>query len=44
MKRLEHRLQSLRGKERNVRNWEEAIVPSMPRHILREVEENFQAE
>jgi hypothetical protein len=44
MKRLENRLQSLRGKEQNVRNWEDAIVPSLPRHILGEVEEKFQAE
>jgi hypothetical protein len=33
MKRLEDRLQYLRGKERNVRNWGEAIAPSLPRHI-----------
>lgn len=31
-------------KERNVKNWEEAIVPSLARHMSGEVEEKFQAE
>jgi hypothetical protein len=44
MKGLEDRLESLRGKEWNVRNREEAIVPSSSRHKLGEVEEKFQAE
>jgi hypothetical protein len=42
MKRLKGRLQSLKGKERTVTTWEEAIVPTVSRLMLGGMDGNFQ--